>query len=124
MDGGVPGVRRIRINATPDGTAQNSGFTLPRKAVVLGCWLDVRVAEVAGGTKTLDVGPSSDPNGYLAAADVSATGLVNVPLGALLGATSGDVTGGGETVQYTAGSGDWAEFRGDIYVLYLNLVER
>lgn len=133
----IPFIKRIRISAAPDGSNQNSAFTLPSNAVVLGAYVDVRVAEVQGTGKLLDVGPSSDPNGYLAAIDVSSTGLKKgtldsggQTLGALLrvdeGGTGelvpeGDVSAGGEVVQFTASNNDWVEFRGDIYIVYLNL---
>lgn len=32
-----------------------------------------------------------------------------------------DVSSGGKSVVYTAGSADWAEFRGDIYVVYMEI---
>ncbi len=32
-----------------------------------------------------------------------------------------DVASGGESITFTAGSGDWAEFRGDIYIHYIEL---
>ena len=120
-----PIVRRIRVGATPDGTEQASGLTLPANAVVLGAWLVVKVAEATGTIKTIDLGTPTDPNGYLAAADVSALGVVGSPLGALFpGDETGDVASGGENVVFTAGDVDWVEFRGDIYVMYLNLSDK
>lgn len=137
-DGLIPHVAKIGINAAPTGATQNTRLTLPSKAVVLDVFLDVRVAEVTGTTKTLDVGRTSDPDGYLASVSVATTGLKKGSLangaqtrGALLfededGAgglvPSSDVGGGGETVVYDADDVDWVEFRGDIYVVYLNLV--
>ena len=50
----IPVINKAGINSAPDGSNQNSSVTLPAKAVVLGAWVDVRVAEVTGGTKTLD----------------------------------------------------------------------
>lgn len=136
-EGFQPIVRRCRVSATPTGALQNTGLTLPARAVVLGVFVDVRVAEATGTTKTIDVGRDSDPNGYLAAVSVASVGVkkgtldsAGQTLGALLTADEDgagalvpepDVAGGGETVNFTAGSNDWAEFRGDIYVVYLNL---
>ena len=133
----IPVILKAGINSAPTGAVQNSSVTLPAKAVVLGAWIDVRVAEVTGTTKTLDVGPSSDPDGYLDGIDVSSTGLKKGTLdsgGQTLGVLlhvdesgagvlvpEGDLTGSGEVLQFDAGSGDWVEFRGDIYVLVLNL---
>ncbi len=115
-------VRRIRVGAAPDGSEQASGLTLPARCVVLGAWVDVRVAEVTGTGKTMVIGPTSDPNGYLTAVDVSSVGVKNATVGALLPTTgAGDVTGAGENVVFTASNNDWVEFRGDIYVMYLNL---
>lgn len=124
-EGFTPILRRIRVGAAPDGSEQPSGLTLPANSVVLGAWLSVKVAEVTGTIKTIDLGTPTDPNGYLAAADVSAVGVVNVPAGALLpGDGTGDVTSGGENVVFTAGDVDWVEFRGDFYVMYLNLSDK
>ncbi len=123
LSGGfTPIIRRIRVGAAPDGSEQSSGLTLPARSVVIGAWVDVRVAEVTGTGKTLVVGPTSDPNGYLTAVAVGAVGVKNATVGALLPTTgAGDVTGAGETVTFTASNNDWVEFRGDIYVMYLNL---
>ncbi len=120
-----PIVRRIRVGAAPDGSEQASGLTLPARSVVLGAWIDVRAAEVTGTGKTMIVGPTSDPNGYLTAVDVSSVGVKNATVGALLPTTgAGDVTGAGENVVFTASNNDWVEFRGDIYVMYLNLSDK
>ena len=120
-----PVVRRIRVGAAPDGSQQNSGFTIPARAVVLGVWIDVRAAEVTGTGKTMIVGRDSDPNGYLDAVDVSSVGVKNTTVGALLPTSgAGDAGGGGETVNFTASNNDWVEFRGDIYVMYLNLSDK
>ena len=138
-EGFQPIVRRIRVR-NPDGSQQASGLTLPGRAVVLGAWVDVRVAEVTGGTKTLDVGRDSDSDGYLDGIDVSSTGVKKgtldsggQTLGALLTADEGgtgelvpesDVAGGGETVTFEAGSNDFVELEADIYVMYLNLSDK
>lgn len=140
LSGGfAPIVRRIRVRI-PDGSEQASGLTLPARAVVLGAWVDVRVEESTGGTPTLDVGTPTDPNGFLAAVDVSSPGVVKgtldsggQTLGALLSADEdgggtlvpeSDVSSGGENVVYTAGSNDFAELEADIYVMYLNLSDK
>ncbi len=138
MGGLLTSMKRIRIASTPDGSAEDTTFTLPAKAVVFGVWIDVKVAEATGATKTLDVGPTGNPDGYLDGVDVSSTGIKKgtlvsggQTLGALLSVDedgSGalvpepDITSGGVLIQYEGGSNDFAEFRGDVYILYANLV--
>jgi hypothetical protein len=123
--GFTPYVRRIRIGAAPDGSQQLSGFTLPSRSVVIGAWINVLVAEVTGTTKTVDVGRESDPDGYLDGVDVSAVGVKNATVGALLPTTgAGDAVGGGEVATFTSGSADFVELRADIYLMYLNLSDK
>lgn len=139
--GGAVKVKKLPIESTPTGSAQDTGWDLPAKAAVLGVFVDVTTAEATGTTKTLDVGTavgeSGDPDGWLDGVSVAAEGVVKgtllntgQTLGALLRADedgSGvlvpehDVASGGKSVVYTAGSGDFAEFRGAIYVVYLEL---
>ena len=134
-------IKQLPIESTPDGTEQSTGCVLPTKAAVLNVLLDVRIAEATGTTKTIDVGTdgsgSNDPNGYLAAVSAAATGLVKgtllssgQTLGALLAVDESgagilvpemDIASGGETITYTAGDTDWAEFRGDIYIMYVEI---
>jgi hypothetical protein len=130
---------RLPIATTPNGTEQDTGFDLPAKAIVRDVFVDVRTAEATGGTKTMDVGlkaaeSGGDTDGFLVGVDCSATGIKKGTLvstgqtrGALLRADeSGSsaflpephVVGAAKSVVYSAGSADWAEFRGDIYVLY------
>lgn len=134
-------IQAIPIASAPTGSEQDSGFALPAKSIVKNVWVDVTAAEATGATKTLDVGTdgsgSNDPNGFLAALDVSGTGVLKgtllssgQTLGALLSTDEGgtgelvpepDVASGGESVTFTAGSADWVEFRGTIYVEYVDL---
>jgi hypothetical protein len=135
-------VKKLEINAAPTGAEQDTGWDLPAKAIVLDVWVDVRVAEATGLTKTLDVGLLSsesggDTDGFLASVSVASTGLKKGTLastgqtrGALLYAdesgTGGlvpepHVVGTARSVVYDADSNDWVEFRGDIYILYLEL---
>ena len=131
---------KYSIATTPDGSEEDSTIVLPDKGVVFGCWVDVTTAEVTGATKTLDVGLKSsesggDANGFLAAIDTSNIATVKgtllntgQTLGALLAVDEDGsgalvpephvLNGTAKTVTYTAGSGDWAEFVGDIYVVY------
>lgn len=70
-------LKQIAISADFDNTEQASGFSLPAKAVVLDVWLDVTTADTS---ETLDVGTdgsgSNDPDGFLDAASVNATGVI------------------------------------------------
>lgn len=139
--GGAVKIKKLSIESTPTGSEQDSGWDLPAKAVVLGVWIDVTIAEATGATKTLDVGTavgeSGDPDGWLDGVSVATTGLKKgtllnsgQTLGVLLRADedgSGalvpepDVASGGKSVVFTAGANDFAEFRGDIYIQYLEL---
>lgn len=136
---------RIDIVATPTGSEQDSGFDLPKKGAVRAVWVDVTTAEATGTTKTLDVGllaseSGGDANGFLVAVDVSSTGLqkgtllnTGQTLGALLSVDEDGagalvpedhtLNGTARSVSFTAASGDWAEFRGTIYVEYMDLDE-
>lgn len=136
-------VKKISINSTPTGAEQDSGWDLPADSVVTGVFVNVRTAEATGTTKTLDVGLLSsesggDADGLLDGISVAATGIkrgslasTGQTLGALLredeGGTgelvpaSGHIVGTAKSVTYTAGSNDFAEFRGDIYITYFVL---
>ncbi|GMW01474.1 MAG: hypothetical protein AMXMBFR84_26110 [Candidatus Hydrogenedentota bacterium] len=155
-------LKRIAISTTPTGSAQDTGWDLPTKGVVLDVWVDVTTVEATGGTKTLDVGllageAGGDADGFLDGISVATTagvrkgnavattGSNNTYLGAASTHTIGalltglliageDTAAGGDgvlvprphilngtakSVVYTAGSNDWAEFRGAIYILYV-----
>jgi hypothetical protein len=133
----LPKIKEIAISANFDNTEQDTGWDLPDKCMVLNVWLDVTTADAS---QTLDVGTdgtgSNDPNGFLAAASVNATGIVKGTLasgGQTLGALlyvdeSGggvlvpepDVSSGGESVTYT-GSDTTNTMRGSIYIMYIDL---
>jgi len=137
----VEKIKAISITTAPTGAEQSTGWSLPDKAIVKKVWIDVTTAEATGGTKTLDVGTdgsgSNDPNGFLAAVSVAATGVKKGTLdsagqtvGVLLLADEDgagavvpeeDVTSGGDTITYTAGSAGWVEFIGTIYIQYIEL---
>ena len=135
-------VKRLDIVATPTGAEQDTGWDLPAKSLVLDVWIDVTTAEATGTTKTLDVGLLSsesggDADGFLDGVSVAATGVKKGTLlntGQTLGALSRvdedgagglspepHITATAKSVTYTAGSGNFAEFRGAIYVSYLEL---
>jgi hypothetical protein len=154
--GAITKVKKLSVTTTPTGSEEDTTWDLPAKAFVMDCIVDVTTAESTGATKTLDVGTdgsgSNDPNGFIAAIDVSTTGLkrpeATVTAGSnetyfsantrgaliadfLAGTDAAtdvgtyrektDVTSGGESITYTAGSADWNEFRGDIYLFYIEL---
>jgi hypothetical protein len=137
----VEKIKVIDITTTPTGSEDSTGWSLPAKAIVKKVWVDVLTAEATGATKTLDIGTdgsgSNDPDGFINGVSVSTTGVkkgtlddAGQTLGVLLyvdedgaGAVvpEEDVTSGGETITYTAGSADWAEFTGKIYIQYVEL---
>ena len=140
-----------------DGTTENDTTqNLPSTAIVEDVLVNVTTAEATGGTKTLDVGLLSsetggDANGFVAAVDVSSTGLKR-PEGtftagtnetylsantrgvllatALLGSNTATDVGTyaekpfltdsvtAKSVSWTPGSTDWAEFAGEIIIMY------
>lgn len=125
----------IRCDAQTSET--QTAFTLPTNAIVHDVLLNVITVDA---TETVDVGTmgtSNDPNGYLAAASLAATGLVYGDLadgavirGALLfeiteattaAARRPDITAGGDPVSYTCSAGsDTAVF--DIIIDYTEVV--
>jgi hypothetical protein len=135
-------MKRLDITAAPTGAEQDTGWDLPAKSLVLAVWLDVTAAEVTGTTKTINVGLLSsesggDADGFLAGAAADATGLVKGTLDSA-GQTLGTflhvdedgagvlvpelhVTGDAVSVSYKADDTDWVEFRGSIYLLYIQL---
>ncbi|MBU1711425.1 MAG: hypothetical protein KKE17_15610 [Proteobacteria bacterium] len=134
---------KISIATVPDGSEEDSGFDLPVKGVVLDVFVDVTTAEVTGTTKLLDVGLDSgeaggDANGFLTGIDCASLGLQKgtllnsgQTLGALLAVDEGGtgelvpephvLNGTAVSVTYTASAADWAEFVGDIYVVYIEM---
>lgn len=118
---------------------QDSGYDLPLDGIVLGAFVDVKVPEATGATKTLDVGLASgeaggDTDGFLDGIDVSSAGLkkgtlasAGQTLGALLrvdesGAgvlvpESHILNGTAKSVVYAFGSNDFAELQADIIIL-------
>lgn len=138
-----PTVRRIKITTTPTGSEQDTGYDLPSKAIVLGVYLDVTTAEATGATTTLNVGlvageSGGDADGFLAAVECNALGLVKGTL-ATAGQTLGelmtvDSSGGvlvpephltdevtAKSLAYTSSAADWAEFRGAIYIEFIEI---
>lgn len=135
-------MKKISITTTPTGAEQDTGFDLPAKSIVLGAFVDVTTAEATGTTKTLDVGLLSSESGgvadgFLNGVSVATTGIkkgtlasTGQTLGSLLSADESGagalvpephVIGTAVSVTYTAGSNDFAEFRGDIYVVYIEM---
>ena len=120
--GGMVKVKKHAIVGTPDGTEEDSGWNLPVKSIVLGVWVDVTTLEATGTTKTMDVGlltgeSGGDPNGFLAAISCAAAGVIRgvlVPEPHVCNGTAVSLT-------YTASANDWAEFVGDIYVIYMEI---
>lgn len=134
----------ISISSTPTGAEQDTGIDLPAKAIITNVALNVTTAEATGATKTMHVGLLSsesggDADGFLVSASCATTGVKipslvsgSVTRGALIKET---VTGSGsathsspipfsagsvtaKSISYTAGSNDWANFRGSILITY------
>jgi hypothetical protein len=156
-DGAQYFARRILISAAPTGAEQDTGFDLPAKAVLIDVFVDVKVAEATGGTKTLDVGLLSsegggDFDGFVDGVSVATTGLKRagatvtvgsnetyisattrgVLLASFLAGANVDGDGGhylekphmsssvaAKSVSFKAGSNDFVEFRGSIWLLYV-----
>ena len=138
-------VKKIALNATTHctGAEVDTGWDLPETSVVLDVYINVATA-ATGTTKTLDVGLLStesdgDANGFLAAADISAEGLVTfintagaITLGNLLADAPSTTSavgvskvsysihkGTARSVSVTSGSTDVVALVGDLYILYL-----
>lgn len=133
------------ITATPTGAEQDTGVDLPNRGLVLAAFIETDTAEATGATKTLDVGLLSsesggDADGFLDGVSVAATGAQKgtldsavQTLGTLLHVDESGagvlvpeahvLNGTAKSLTYTAGSADWAEFRGRIVVLVLDLDE-
>lgn len=147
VNGAVVKTKVISITATPTGSEQDTTWDLPAKAIVRNVFVDVTTAEATGTTKTLDIGTLSgesggDADGFVDGVDVSSTGVKQVSLvsgavtrGVLLKET---VTGSGSathssprdysasantarSISYTAGSNNFAEFRGKIIIEYIEI---
>lgn len=133
---GQPQIKRIDITANFSGSEVTGLWTMPDPCIVWDCWLVVTTAD---SSQTLDVGTdgagSNDPNGFLAAVSVNATGVIKGTLadgartqGDLLvtDESSGDlvpekaVIEGVAALTYT-GSDTTNTMRGSIYVLYSDL---
>lgn len=143
LDGGAAErVKRLKIGATPTGSEEDTGFDLPAKAIIKDVWVDVATAEATGGTKTLDVGllsseTNGDADGFLNGVSVSTTGIKRgslasgaQTLGAFLSIDEDGagtlvprphVVGSARSVTFTAGSSDFAEFRGSVFVHYIEV---
>lgn len=140
--GGAVKVLEVPFTTPADGSENDSGVEIPVKSVVLGVWVDVTTLEATGTTKTLDVGLLSgeggDPDGFLDGISVAAAGVIKgtlasggQTLGALLrvdedgaGALAPEphvCDGTAVTISYTAGSADFAELVGSIYVMYMEI---
>lgn len=138
--------KQISISTTPTGAEQDTSFDLPVKGIVHNVYVNVTTAETTGTTKTLDIGlkaaeSGGDADGFLDGIDVSSTGVKKgvltaggVTLGALFRETVTDsntdtlnaktdhiMNGTAKSVVYTAGSNNFAEFRGTIVIDYTDL---
>jgi len=131
---------KYEIGAAPTGSEQDTGIDLPAKCIVRDVFVDVTTAETTGATKTMNVGllaseSGGDADGFLVGISFVAAGLKKGTLissGQTLGALlrvdesgsaalvpephlSDAVTA--KSISFTAGSADWVEARGAIYVV-------
>ena len=142
----VPKVVKIPITRVASAAEQDTGFDLPANAVVLNVFVEVTTLEATGTTKTVDVGllsseTNGDADGFLDGVSVATPAGVRqgslvagaVTLGALLKETVTDsgsatiaarlpyltTTGVARSVSYTLGSNNFAEFAGNIIIVFV-----
>lgn len=130
--GALINVAKYAITSTPTGADQNTDITLTERMLPLWAFIDVTTAEVTGGTKTIKVGTVAHGNSSLInLTSVAATGLISPAVGSAgfgilidSGAASRFnpvLPSSSSLITYTAASADWAEFRGTIYIYYLQI---
>jgi hypothetical protein len=115
-------MKKISITAPANAaeTTVSGTWALPANALVVRALFKVTTAEATGTTKTVNIGTKSstggDADGLLAAGNVSATGVL-IGAGALIGTyvTSNDV------ITITAGSADFVELAGTLYIFYIEV---
>ena len=90
----------------------SSGFTLPTGAVVVGGWIDVRVAET-NSIKTANIGPTGAVTGFASGIDVSAVTQVK------LGGTFPYMNAGGKEIIINSVTNAHATAVFDLYLEYL-----
>jgi hypothetical protein len=134
-------VVRLGSGGTAPGTSATiTSFVLPAQAVVYDAFLNV-ITPSTGATKTVSVGTSGTPTGFLTGIDVSTTGL---KLPVVAGGTSGAGTYGSlfltfttgnapvtksyasdvsasRTISFTPNSSEWVAFAADLYLSYIDL---
>lgn len=138
--------KAVRIRLGTGGVAVSgssyiqSSFVLPAQAIVYDAFLNVLVGST-GATKTLLVGTSGTPAGFLTGIGAGTTGIV---LPVVAAGTSGAGTYGtfmttqttgnapvqksyasdsnaSRTIGWTPGSTDWALFSADLYLSFIDL---
>jgi hypothetical protein len=140
-------VKKIPITRVASTAEQDTLVDLPAKSLVQAVYIEVVTAEVTGTTKTILVGTLSsesggDADGFIVGVSVASTGikipsLVNgaVTVGALSKETitdSGAATSAvrvpyattantAKSISYTLASNNWAEFVGNIVIVYQDL---
>ncbi len=136
------------IPSPPDGSQEDTTLIVPEGSIIEKVWIKVSTKEDTGGTKTMDIGiKSGDDDGFCAGLDCSAAGVVlpevaldgggafwdtttyGVFLANFIQGTDSDdrglfnlkdyLTVADTTITIKAGSNDWAEFLGLLYVQYV-----
>lgn len=132
----------IDVTAPGDGNETDTGVTLPTGCLVTDVTLNVTTAESTGGTTTLDIGVDGSnqdsATGLASGLECGSATIVKPTLasggqtvGALMSANEDGagvlvpepllVTDSDANVTITAGSADWAEFVGQIYVHIIDM---
>jgi hypothetical protein len=136
--GAVSKIAAGAVTRAADTDPHDSEIVIPAGSIIKGVYVDVQTQEATGGTKTMSVGISGGSGtAFLNAVSVAAAGTVKgtlVNTGQTLGASlCADEDGSGAlvpepyvctaatTVNYTFGSGDFAELAANIIVEYIDI---
>ncbi len=108
---------KIGVPVVASTDEQTIHAALPDNSLIVRAWLNVTTAEATGGTKTLTLGTATsdngDPDGFVKSVNVGSTGI-KVGDGALIGTIVSD-----DTIVVDFGSADWVEFKGELYIQYI-----
>ena len=109
-------IKTIEIPVVASATASqiDTGVKINNKVQCISAFVVIDTAEATGTTKTLNVGVfGGTAAGFLSAVSCAATGVAGTPVSAAYDTSTND------TIGYTFGSADWAEFAGTIHLTLL-----
>jgi len=107
--------REFEIEATANASQIDTGIKLPARTQMVNGFVEVETAEATGLTKTLNIGVfGGAATAFILDADCAAAG----PVGKVNNLTVQD-TSVNNTIGYTFGSGDWAEFKGKVTLTFV-----